>query len=138
MDKYVNNIEKLTLENNYFRHVILTTENQQLVVMSLRPSEDIGMEVHNLDQFIKIEEGSGIAILNGEEISFGPGFSISIPKGVNHNIINSSNLDHLKLYTVYSPANHKDGLIHETKEDALKDEFDVPEKNLLNKEDLSF
>ena len=138
MDKYVNNIEKLTLENNYFRQVILTTENQQLVVMSLKPSEDIGLEVHNLDQFIKIEEGSGTAILNGEEIPFGPGFSINIPKGVNHNIINNSSTDYIKLYTIYSPANHKEGTIHITKEDAIKDEYDIPDKNLLNKEDLSF
>lgn len=138
MDKYVNNIEKLTLENNNFRQVILTSENQQLVVMSLKPAEDIGMEIHNLDQFIKIEEGRGVAILNGQEIPFGPGFSINIPKGTNHNIVNSSDSEYLKLYTVYSPPNHKDGTIHQTKEDALKDEYDIPNNNLAIKEELSF
>jgi len=138
MDKYVNNIEKITLENEFFRKVLVTTEFQQLVVMSLKPSEDIGMELHNLDQFIKVEEGSGIVSLNGEEIPFGPGFSINIPKGTNHNITNSSNSEFLKLYTIYSPPNHKDGTIHQTKQEAISDENDIPEKNTFNKEELSF
>ena len=138
MQNLVNNIEKLTLENNFFRNVLITTENQQLVVMSLNPKEDIGEEVHNLDQFIKIEEGSGIAILNGQKIPFGPGFSISIPKGTTHNIINDSEMEYVKLYTIYSPPDHKDGTIHQTKEEAMKDEYDIPEKSTLDINDLSF
>lgn len=138
MENYVLNIEKITLENNYFRNVLVTTEFQQLVVMSLNPSQDIGQEVHNLDQFIKIEEGSGKAILNGQEIEFGPGFSINIPKGTTHNIVNTSESEPLKLYTVYSPPNHKNGTIHKTKEEALKDEYDLPEKNVAIQEELSF
>jgi mannose-6-phosphate isomerase-like protein (cupin superfamily) len=122
MNKFVNNIEKLTIENNYFRNVIITTSNQQLVVMSLNPNEDIGEEVHNnVDQFIKIEEGEGYAILNGEKTNFGPGFSINIPKGVTHNIVNSSSQEKLKLYTIYSPPEHKEETIHKTKAEALED-----------------
>jgi len=138
MEKYVLNIEKLTLENSYFRNVLITTENQQLVVMSLNPREDIGEEIHNLDQFIKIEEGSGIVVMNGQEIPFGPGYSINIPKGTTHNVINTSDIEYIKLYTVYSPPNHKHGITHETKEDALKDEYDIPQKTSLNTEELSF
>ena len=138
MDKFVKNIEKETLDNNYFRKVLLTTTNQQLVVMSLEPKEDIGQEIHSLDQFIKIEAGSGTAILNGSEIQFGTGFSITIPKGTTHNIINSSPTEKLKLYTIYSPPNHKDGIIHQTKEEALRDEFDIPETNSTSSEDLNF
>jgi len=138
MEKYVQNIEKLTLENSYFRNVLITTENQQLVVMSLNPREDIGEEIHNLDQFIKIEEGSGIVVMNEQEIPFGPGFSISIPKGTTHNVINNSEVEFIKLYTVYSPPNHKHGTIHETKEAALKDEYDIPQKTTLNTEELTF
>jgi mannose-6-phosphate isomerase-like protein (cupin superfamily) len=119
----VNDIEKLTLENINFRKVILTTTHQQLVVMSLNPKEDIGVEVHNsLDQFIKIESGEGKALLNGEEFSFSQGFSITIPAGTSHNIINSSEINPLKLYTVYSPPNHKDGTIHKTKQEAIDNE----------------
>ncbi len=138
MDKYIKNIEKETLDNNYFRKVLLTTTNQQLVVMSLEPKEDIGQEIHSLDQFIKVEAGSGIAILNGTEIAFSTGFSITIPKGTTHNIINSSPTEKLKLYTIYSPPNHKDGIIHQTKEEALRDEFDIPETNSTSSADLNF
>lgn len=122
MNKYVNNIEKLTIENNYFRNVILTTSNQQLVVMSINPKEYIGEEVHeNVDQFIKIEEGEGVAILNGEKIDFAAGFSINIPKGVSHNIVNTSSEKKLKIYTIYSPPEHKEGTIHKDKLEAEKE-----------------
>jgi len=122
MNKYVNNIEKLTIENNYFRNVILTTSNQQLVVMCIKPKEDIGEEVHeNVDQFIKIEEGEGVAILNGEKIDFAAGFSINIPKGVSHNIVNTSSDKNLKIYTIYSPPEHKEGTIHKDKLEAEKE-----------------
>jgi len=123
----VNNIDKITNENNFFRHVILTTPNQQLVVMHLNPLEDIGEEKHILDQFIKIESGEGKAILDGQEFSFYAGYSINIPKGTVHNIINTSETNPIKLYTIYSPANHRDGIIHKTKSEALTDETDLPE-----------
>lgn len=138
MDKYVINLDKETLNNNYFRKVLLTTSNQQLVVMSLEPNEDIGQEIHSLDQFIKVESGSGKAVLNGEELNFESGFSITIPKGTTHNIVNTSPLEKLKLYTIYSPPNHKDGTIHQTKTEALRDEYDIPEKNTNQTEDLNF
>lgn len=123
MTNLVNNIENLTNENTFFRKVILTTSHQQLVVMHLNPSEDIGMEVHNtIDQFIKIEKGEGRAVLNGEEFTFSDGFSINIPAGTNHNIINTSETNPLKIYTIYSPPNHKDGTVHKTKQEALENE----------------
>lgn len=123
MNKFVNDIDNLTSENNFFRKVILTTKHQQLVVMHLNPLEDIGLEVHNtIDQFIKIEGGSGKAILNGEEFDFSEGFSITIPAGTNHNIINTSETKPLKIYTIYSPPNHQDGTIHKTKQEALENE----------------
>lgn len=123
MKNLVNNIDSLTNQNNFFRKVILTTSNQQLVLMHLNPSEDIGMETHNhLDQFIKIESGEGIAILNGQEFNFSEGYSITIPAGTEHNIINSSQENSIKLYTVYSPPNHKDGTIHKTKQEAIENE----------------
>ena len=117
------NIEKETLENNFFRKVLLTTNHQQLVVMSLNPSEDIGMEAHdNLDQFIKIEQGEGVAILNGVETKFSSGFSVTIPAGTNHNIINTSAQNPLKIYTIYSPPNHQKGTVHKTKQEAIENE----------------
>ena len=119
----IRNIEKETLENNFFRKVLLTTKHQQLVVMSLNPSEDIGLETHeNLDQFIKIEQGEGLAVLDGVETRFSSGFSVTIPSGTNHNIINSSSENPLKIYTIYSPPNHKDGTIHKTKQEAIENE----------------
>ena len=128
MGNLLNNIEKETLENTFFRKVLLTTPNQQLVVMHLNPLEDIGEEKHNLDQFLKIESGEGKAILDGQEFNFSTGFSISIPMGTVHNIINTSDIHPIKLYTIYSPANHKDGIIHKTKAEAMADETNQPEK----------
>ena len=128
MSNLVLNIEKETLENSFFRKVLLTTPHQQLVVMHLNPLEDIGEEKHTLDQFIKIESGEGKAILDGQEFNFSTGFSISIPMGTVHNIINTSDIHPIKLYTIYSPANHKDGIIHKTKAEAVADETDQPEK----------
>jgi mannose-6-phosphate isomerase-like protein (cupin superfamily) len=123
MQNLVNNIDSLTNQNNFFRKVILTTLHQQLVVMHLNPKEDIGMETHShLDQFIKIESGEGIAILNGQEFNFSEGYSITIPAGTEHNIINSSHENPIKLYTVYSPPEHKDGTIHKTKQEAIENE----------------
>ncbi len=122
MAGYVHNIEKATLENNTFRTVLYTDERLQLVVMALRPSEDIGMEVHHLDQFIRIEAGTGKAILNGEEHALADGTAVIVPAGTEHNIINTSTTEPMKLYTLYAPPEHAPGTVHETKADALAHE----------------
>jgi len=125
MTGYVINIEKKSLQNDYFREVLFTSQHNQLVVMSLNPNEEIGMEIHEIvDQFIRIEQGEGKAILNGEEHAISDGFAIVIPAGVEHNIINTSSEKKLKLYTVYSPAHHKDKTIHKTKQEAEADTKD--------------
>jgi len=121
MKGYVINIEKASLENGYFRRVLYTAKSSQLVVMSLKPGEEIGEEIHHLDQFIRIEAGNGKAILDGKEHEISDGFAVVVPAGVKHNIINTST-EKMKLYTVYSPPNHRDGVIHETKEEAEKDD----------------
>ncbi len=122
MNGYVTNIEKSTLENETFRTVLYTAKNSQLVVMSLLPLEDIGAEAHHLDQFIRVEAGQGKAVLNGNEYDIGPGHVVVVPAGVMHNIINTSPDSEMKLYTLYSPPNHKDGTVHKTKADAERDE----------------
>ena len=122
MKGYIGNIEKISLENKYFREVLYTAEHSQLVVMSLKPNEDIGEEVHQLDQFIKCEKGEGKAILDGVESEFSAGFAVIVPSGAKHNIINTSDSETLQLYTLYSPSNHKDGTIHKTKAEAEADE----------------
>ena len=122
---YVGKIEELTLQNDYFRQVIFTAPHSQLVLMSLNPNEEIGEETHvNVDQFFRIEQGEGKVVLNGEEHIFSDGFAIVVPAGTRHNVINTSSDKKLKLYTIYSPANHKDGTIHKTKEEAMADEND--------------
>jgi len=122
MKGFHTNIEQAARENTYFRRVLYTTSNLQLVVMSLNPSEDIGEEMHHLDQFIRVETGEGKAVLDGEETILQDGSVIIIPSGTTHNIINTSSEAPMKLYTVYAPANHKDGVIHKTKEEAVADE----------------
>lgn len=122
MKGYVINIQKASLENENFRKVLYTAKNSQLVVMSLKPGEDIGEEVHQLDQFIRCEAGEGKAILDDVEHIIADDFVVVVPAGTKHNIINTSQAKPLKLYTLYSPPNHKDGTIHHTKEDAIKDE----------------
>ena len=125
MAGYVGKIEELTLQNDYFRQVLFTAPFSQLVLMSLLPNEEIGSETHqNVDQFFRIEQGEGKVILNGEEHQVSDGFAIVVPAGTEHNVINISQTGNLKLYTIYSPANHKDGIIHKTKEEALADETD--------------
>lgn len=121
MKGFVTNIEQASLENEYFRKVLYTDERIQLVVMSLLPSEEIGAEVHQLDQFIRVETGEGSAVLDGVEHPLTDGSAIVVPKGAMHNIINTSSENPLKLYTVYAPPNHKDGTIHKTKADAEAD-----------------
>lgn len=104
---YFENIEKLTKENDNFRKVISTNQHLQLVLMSLKPKEEIGLEVHNhLDQFFRIEEGEGKAIVNGIEVPLKDGSVIIIPSGSQHNIINTSLDKPLKLYSIYAPKNH--------------------------------
>ena len=122
MKGYVANIEKLSLENENFRQVLYTTPNSQLVIMSLKPGEEIGSEVHHLDQFIRCEAGVGKAILNDVEHDLSDGFVVVVPSGAKHNIINTSSDTALKLYTLYSPPNHKAGTLHATKEEAEADE----------------
>ena len=115
---YVENIEKATLENDNFRKVLATNKFSQLVVMSLKPGENIGMEVHNdVDQFIRIEEGSGKAVLNGREYPLENDFAVVIPAGTEHDIINESS-EEMKLYSIYSPSEHPDGTIHKDKAEA--------------------
>lgn len=121
MNGYIANIEKLTLENQNFRQVLYTAKNCQLVVMSILPGEDIGAEVHTLDQFIRIEQGSAEAILDGAVSQLADGSVIIVPAGAAHNIINTGDVP-LKLYTVYAPPNHRDGVIHVTKADAEANE----------------
>ncbi len=119
---YVGNIELQALDNDDFRQVLYTAKNQQLVVMSLKPNEDIGEEVHTLDQFFRCEAGVGKAVLNAEAHDIKDGYVVVIPAGVRHNIINTSPTEPMKLYTLYSPPNHKDGTVHHTKADAKADE----------------
>ena len=122
---YITNIEKTTKENTDYRRVLYTAKNCQLVVMSLKPGEEIGNEVHHLDQFIRVEEGRAKAILNNGETEheLEDDFAIIIPAGIWHNIINTGSED-LKLYTLYAPPEHKDGTVHPTKADEKEEHFD--------------
>ncbi len=122
MKGYVTNIEKVSIENENFRKVLYTAKNSQLVVMSLKPGEDIGEEVHHLDQFIRCEQGEGKAVLDGVEHMVTDGTAVVVPAGAMHNIINTSADKYMKLYTIYSPANHRDGVLHKTKEEAEADD----------------
>ena len=117
---YAGNIEKQTLKNNYFRHVIFTGKHAQLVLMSLKPSEEIGNEVHKkVDQFFRIEKGEAKFIFEGKENhTVNDGDAIIVPAGTFHNVINNSKAKQLKVYTIYSPPNHPDGTVHKTKEEA--------------------
>lgn len=119
---YVVNIEVETENNNNFRRVLYTAKNSQLVLMSLRSKEEIGSEVHQLDQFIRVEKGRGKSVLNGKEYDISDGFAVVVPAGTEHNIINTSETESMKLYTVYSPPNHRDGVVHETKIQAESDD----------------
>ncbi len=117
MKPYVGNIEHATTRNGYFRQVLFTGNNTQLVVMCLQPKEEIGNEVHStVDQFFRIEEGQARFVFNGkEEHVVGDGGAVVVPAGTYHNVINISQNKPLKLYTLYSPPNHPDGTVHKTK-----------------------
>ena len=127
MKGYITNIEKTTEENHNFRKVLYTAKNSQLVVMSLKPGEEIGEEVHTLDQFIQIEKGEGKVVLENVEHKIEDGSAIVIPAGTKHNVINRGNGE-MKLYTIYSPPEHRDGVIHATKDDAMADDESFDEK----------
>lgn len=119
MSGFVTNIEKKSVENSYFREVLFTGPNSQLVVMALKPGEDIGMETHgDVDQFIRVEAGTGKAVLNGVEHPLADGSAVVIPAGVEHNIVNTSKSEQMKLYTIYSPPEHPHGTVHKNKAEA--------------------
>jgi mannose-6-phosphate isomerase-like protein (cupin superfamily) len=123
MKGFCANIEKDTRENTNFRQVLYTGKHSQLVLMSLRPLEEIGMEVHtDNDQFFRFEKGEGKCIIDSNEYALTDGVAIIVPAGAQHNIINTSQTEELKLYTIYSPAHHKDGIVRATKEDAQANE----------------
>lgn len=118
MAGYTTNIEQDTLENEHFRKVLYTSAYMQLVVMSVAAGDDIGEEIHGQDQFIRVEEGEGKAVLDGAEHPLTDGMVVVIPAGTKHNIINTSSSDALKLYTIYAPPHHEDGTVHKTKAEA--------------------
>ena len=120
MKGFVKNIEDIAVENDAFRRVLYTAKNCQLVVMALKPKEEIGMEIHSLDQFFRVEEGTGEAILDGVRTAISAGFAVLVPAGANHNIINTGGVP-LKLYTLYAPPNHLDGVVHLTRDEAEAD-----------------
>ena len=125
MKGFNTDIEKDTLENKDFRRVLYTGRHSQLVLMSLRPKEEIGVETHqDNDQFFRFEKGEGKCIIDGNEYAIRDGSAIVVPAGAEHNVINTSATEDLKLYTIYSPAHHKDGVARSTKEEA---EADAPE-----------
>ena len=117
---FIGDIDEITTKNTNFRKVLYTAKNCQLVVMSLKPGEEIGEEVHTLDQFFRVEEGTGETILNGARTSIKSGFAIIVPAGAKHNVINTGDTL-LKLYTIYAPPNHHDGIIHHTRAEAKSD-----------------
>ena len=121
MKGFVQNIESIAIENEAFRRVLYTAKSCQLVVMSLAPGEEIGAEVHKLDQFFRVEEGAGDAVLDGVRTSISTGFAVLVPAGANHNIINTGTVP-LKLYTLYAPPNHRDGTVHQTPHEAEVDD----------------
>lgn len=122
MKGFVTNIEAETLENEDFRRVLYTAAHCQLVLMAIPAGGEIGEEVHDVDQFIRIEEGEGQSILDGVERDLTDGSAIVIPAGVRHNIKNTSASDALKLYTLYAPPHHEDGVVHRTKKEAEADD----------------
>ena len=120
MKGFVQDIEALVVENDDFRRVLYTARHSQLVLMALKPQESIGAEVHRLDQFFRVESGSGVAILDGVTTPISDGFAVVVPAGARHDIVNTGTVP-LKLYTLYSPPNHRDGVVHHTRVDADAD-----------------
>jgi mannose-6-phosphate isomerase-like protein (cupin superfamily) len=120
MKGFVQDIESLAGKNEDFRRVVYTAKNCQLVLMSLKPREEIGAEVHKLDQFFRVEKGTGEAVLDGIKTAIREGFAVLVPAGTKHNIINTG-IFPLKLYTLYAPPNHRDEVVHHTRADAEAD-----------------
>jgi mannose-6-phosphate isomerase-like protein (cupin superfamily) len=120
MKGYVQDLESLATKNDEFRRVLYTAKNCQLVLMALKPKEEIGAEVHQADQFFRVEEGSGEVIIAGVRTAIRAGFAVVVPGGTEHNIINTGSVS-LKLYTLYAPPNHRDGVVHHTRAEAEAD-----------------
>ena len=123
MNGYIANIEDETIKNTDYRRVLYTSRYSQLVLMSIKPGDEIGSEVHGLDQFIRIEQGNGKAILDGQEHEIGPDYAVVIPASTEHNVINTGDED-LKLYSIYSPPEHEEGTVQEEKSDESEEHFD--------------
>ena len=121
MKGFVGNIEELTLANENFRKVLYTAKFSQLVLMALKPNEEIGEEIHDGDQFFRFEKGEGKVVIDGVESAVKDGSAVVVPAGAKHNVVNTSETEPLKLYTIYSPPHHKDGVVHATKEEAETD-----------------
>ncbi|MEK7632061.1 MAG: cupin domain-containing protein [Patescibacteria group bacterium] len=125
MKGFNQNIEQATIENTNFRKVLYTAKHCQLVLMALQPNEEIGMEVHpDNDQFFRFEAGQGKVIIDGNESVVQDGSAVIVPAGARHNVINTSPTEALKLYTLYSPAHHKDQIVRATKAEAVAQEAD--------------
>jgi mannose-6-phosphate isomerase-like protein (cupin superfamily) len=120
MHGFVRNIETIAVMNEEFRRVLYTATHCQLVVMALKPTEEIGTEVHTLDQFFRVEQGTGEAMIDGVRSAIQAGFAVIVPAGAKHNIINTGSVP-LKLYIIYAPPNHRDGVMHHTRADAEAD-----------------
>ena len=120
MKGYLQDIESIATKNTDFRRVLYTTKQSQLVLMALKPGEEIGAEVHKSDQFFRVEEGSGKAVLDNVTTEIRSGFGVVVPGGAKHNIINTGTSP-MKLYTIYSPPNHRDGVVHHTRAEAEAD-----------------
>ncbi len=118
MKGYIVQIEAATRDNQHHRRVLFTAQQSQLVLMSLKPGKEIGEEVHELDQFIRFEEGEGTVVLDGEKHAVSDGVAVVTPAGTRHNVVNSGKTAPLKLYSLYSPPEHNDGIIHKTKQEA--------------------
>lgn len=125
MKGFRGDIEQQTLENDNFRKVLYTGRNSQLVLMSLLPGEEIGLETHpDNDQFFRFEAGRGKVVIDGNEHQVEDGVAVIIPAGAEHNVVNTSDSEELKMYTIYSPPHHKDGIVRKTKEEAEQNEED--------------
>lgn len=124
MNGYVTNIEQATRDNDDYRRVLYTAKHSQLVLMSIAPGDEIGMETHELDQFIRIESGAGKAILDGVEHAIADGSAVVIPAGTKHNFVNTSPTEPMKLYTIYSPPEHEGTTVQATKADEVEEHFD--------------
>ena len=130
---YKVDLEKETKKNKYFRRVLYTAEHSQLVLMCLLPKQDIGLEVHkDNDQFFRFESGTGKVVIDGNEYDVKDGDAVIVPAGSEHNVINVSETESLKLYTIYSPAHHKDGIVRATKEEAISNEEEFDGKTTEN------